>query len=161
MNWIIRNTSKLKYHTNLDILLEPIKEDIGRFKWLVADLEINTSELEQLPINHSKDWFLISSDEMEKIRKTDAQIVWGAFSAIDRDVDIIVTEDILPFAEGVEEIWENGNLQVKHSEIEIIAWDSSYTIVKFTDEKLSKKFREYFDEAIELEMYTWKKRKKK
>lgn len=98
---------------------------------------------------------------MEKIRKTDAQIVWGAFSAIDRDVDIIVTEDILPFAEGVEEIWENGNLQVKHSEIEIIAWDSSYTIVKFTDEKLSKKFREYFDEAIELEMYTWKKRKKK
>lgn len=143
----------------MNVLLEPIKEDIVRFKWLVADLEINTSELEQLPINHSKDWFLISSGEMEKIRKTDAQIIWGAFSAIDKGIDIKVTEDILPSAEGVEEIWKNGNLQVKHSEIEIIAWDSSYTIIKFTNEKLSDKFRNYFDEAIELELYKWKKMK--
>ncbi len=48
---------------------------------------------------------------------------------------------------------ENGNLQVKNSKVEIIAWDSSFTIVKFTEKKISDKFKEYFDEAIELEKY--------
>ncbi len=153
MNWIIRNTSKLKYHTNLNLLLEPIKEDIQKFKWLISDLEVNTSELEKLPINHKKNWFLITQADMEIIRETDTQIIWGVFSAIDKNIDIEVIEEILPFADGNDEIWRNGNIQVKESEIEIIAWDSSYTIVKFTDKKLSLKFKNFFDEAIELEKY--------
>ncbi len=37
--------------------------------------------------------------------------------------------------------------------MEIIAWDSSYTIIKFTEKAMSDKFKEYFDEAIELEIY--------
>lgn len=63
MNWRIRNTSKLKFHTNLTVLLEPIKEDLLGLKWLISDLEINTSVLETLPVNHEKDWFLITSGE--------------------------------------------------------------------------------------------------
>ena len=153
MNWIIRNTSKLKFHTNFDVLLRPIENEIERFNWLVNDLEINTSEMQKLPINHDKDWFLINSDQMNTLRRTDTQIIWGAFSAIDKKLQFEVTDEKLPYAEGVSEIWKNGNLQVEESEIEIIAWDSGYTIIKFTDEKLSDKFREYFDEAIELEKY--------
>ena len=156
MNWIIRNTSNLKFHTNLDTLLQPIEKEIERYNWLIADLEINTSEMQKLPINHEKDWFLINSNEMNTLRKSDTQILWGAFSAINKDVKLQITEDILPYAEGVDGIWKNGNLQVKESEIEIIAWDSSYTIVKFTDESLSAKFKDYFQEAIELEKYKWK-----
>jgi len=158
LNWIIRNTSKLKFHTNFDVLLKPIEDDIERFNWLVNDLEINTSEMQKLPINHDKDWFLINSDQMNTLRKTDTQIIWGAFSAIDKNLKFEVTDKNLPYAEGVSEIWKNGNLQVEESEIEIIAWDSGYTIIKFTDEKLSNKFCEYFDEAIELEEYKWKKK---
>ena len=54
MNWIIRNTSNLKFHTNLDTLLQPIEKEIERYNWLIADLEINTSEMQKLPINHEK-----------------------------------------------------------------------------------------------------------
>lgn len=74
MNLILRNTSKLKYHTNLNILLKPIEKDIQNLKWLISDLEI-------------------------------------------------------------------------------IAWDSSYTIVKFAEKIMSDIFKEYFDEEIELEKY--------
>jgi len=158
MNWIIKNRSKLGFHTNLEVLLKPIEEDIERFNWLINDLEINSSEINSLPINHEKEWFYISSTQMEEIRISDTQIVWGAFSVIDKKVDLQITEEILPYAEGVAQIWNNGNLQVNESEIEIIAWDSSFTIVKFTNEKLSNIFREYFDEAIELEKYKWKKK---
>ena len=114
--------------------------------------------MQKLPINHEKDWFLINSDQMNTLRSTDTQIIWGAFSAKDRNLNFEVREEKLPYAEGVSEIWKNGNLQVEESEIEIIAWDSGYTIVKFTDEKLSNKFSQYFDEAIELEKYKWKKK---
>ena len=82
MNWIIRNTSKLKFHTNLKLLLIPIENEIKDLKWLISDLEINTSEMEKLPINHEKYWFLISATEMNIIRDTDTQIIWGAFSGI-------------------------------------------------------------------------------
>lgn len=157
MNWIIRNTSKLRYHTNLSILLEPIKDDIKDLKWLISDLDINTSEMEKLPINHKKDWFLISSLEMKTICKTDTQIVWGAFSGIDKSADLKIDQIELPYSEGNSKIWKNGNLQIEDSKIEIIAWDSAYTIVKFTEKKMSDKFKRYFDEAIELENYKWKK----
>lgn len=158
MNWIIKNRDKLRFHTNLNVLLRPIENDIQRFNWLINDLEINSSELENLPINHERDWFFITSEQMEELRISDTQIVWGAFSAIDNKINLEINEDMLPYAKGVSEIWNNGNLQVKESEIEIIAWDSSFTIVKFTDEILSNKFSDYFDEAIELEKYKWKKK---
>ncbi|MVO11131.1 hypothetical protein GOQ30_18345 [Flavobacterium sp. TP390] len=157
MNWILRNTSKLKYHTNLNILLKPIENDIQNLKWLISDLEINTSEMEKLPINHEKDWFLISSQEMKAICETDTQIVWGAFSGIDKNAELKTDRIEFPYADGNEEIWKNGNLQVENSKVEIIAWDSSYTIVKFTEKEMSDKFKEYFEEAIELEKYKWKK----
>ena len=157
LNWIIRNTSKLKYHTNLNVLLEPIKDDITDLKWLISDLDINTSEMKKLPINNEKDGFLISSEEMKTICETDTQIVWGAFSGIDKNTELKTDKIEFPYAEGNAEIWKNGNLQVENSKIEIIAWDSSYTIVKFINEKLSDKFKKYFDEAIELESCKWKK----
>ena len=141
----------------MNVLLEPIKDDIKDLKWLISDLDINTSEMEKLPINHEKDGFLISSQEMKTICETDTQIVSGAFSGIDKNAELKIDRIELPYADGNADIWKNGNLQVENSKIEIIAWDSSYTIVKFTERKVSDKFKEYFDEAIELENYKWNK----
>jgi hypothetical protein len=134
----------------------PIENDIKDLNWLISDLEINTSEMEKLPINHEKDWFLLSASDMNIIRDTDTQIIWGAFSGIPKNIAIEPEQIKLPYAEGNEQIWKNGNLQVVNSKIEIIAWDSSYTIVKFTDNEMSDKFKAYFQEAIELEKYKWK-----
>lgn len=153
MNWIIKNTSKLKYHTNLNVLLKPIENDIQNLKWLVSDLEIITSKAELLPIDNKKDWFLISSQQMKTICQTDTQIVWGVFSGMDKNTELQTDQIQFPYVEGNAEIWKNGNLLIENSIVEIIAWDSSYTIVKFTQKRMSDKFKEYFDEAIELENY--------
>ncbi|MDI9862817.1 hypothetical protein QM480_00670 [Flectobacillus sp. DC10W] len=153
MNWIIRNTSKLKFHTNLKVLLEPIQDEISNLKWLISDLEMNTYQLKYLPVNHDKEWFLISAEEMKVLCKTEIQIIWGVFVGILETQEIEPSQIDLPFADGNGQIWENGNLQVEHSKIEIIAWDSSYTIVKLTDPIMSEKFKAFFQEAIELEKY--------
>jgi hypothetical protein len=141
----------------LSELLKPIEKDIQNLKWLVSDLEFSSWNAEKLAINHEKDWFIISAQEMKTICETKTQIVWGAFSGIDKDLEFETENTELPYAEGNAEIWKNGNLQVEKSKVEIIAWDSSYTIVKFTEKGMSDKFKEYFDEAIELEKYKWKK----
>lgn len=153
MNWIIKNNKQLKFHTDLNVLLRPIENEIKGLKWIVSDLDINTSELQKLPINYEKDRFLISSSEMDIIRGTDTQIIWGVFSGITDETEIDMEQIEIPYAEGNDEIWENGHLQIEHSVIEIIAWDSSYSIVKFTDKEMSDKFKSYFDEAIELENF--------
>lgn len=152
-SWVITDTSKLKYHTNLSVLFEPIKEDILNLKWLVSDLEFTNWNCEKLPINHEKDWFMISSEEMKSICETEAQIIWGVFVGIDKDLELNPRKIEIPYADGNANIWKSGNLQIENSKVEIIAWDSSYTIVKFTDQKMSDKFKEYFDEAIKLEDY--------
>ena len=153
MNWIIKNTNKLQYHTDLYNLLKPIENEIKDLKWLVSDIEIIPSKTEKLPINNNEKHFLISSREMDIIRKNNTQIVWGVFSGIDKNIELKIELIKLPYAEENLELWKNGNLQVKNSKIEIIAWDSSFTIVKFSDKKLSDKFKEFFDDAIELEKF--------
>ncbi len=68
-------------------------------------------------------------------------------------IEIQLDENNLPYAEGNNLIWKNGNLQYQGAEIEVICVDSGYTIVKFTKEDLSEKFKAYFEEAIELEKF--------
>ena len=141
----------------MSVLLKPIEKEIQDLKWLISDLEFSSWSPEKLPINHEEDYFIISAQEMKTICETRTQVVWGAFSGIDKNTELKTDQIEPPYSEGNAEIWKNGNLQVENSKVEIIAWDSSYTIVKFTEKGMSDKFKEYFDEAIELEKYKWKK----
>ena len=45
------------------------------------------------------------------------------------------------------------NLKLKTQFFEITACDSSYTIVKFKNVELSEKFKNHFDEPIEVDKY--------
>lgn len=153
MNWVIKNSEKLLFHTDLKTLLFPIEHEIQHFKWFFSDLEINTSELDHIPINHYEDFFNISSDEMNLIRNSDTQIIWGVMSAVELNQFINIDINHLPFADGNDNVWRINNFQIEGSIIEIIAWDSSYTIIKFRNKYLSDKFKKYFDEAIPLEKF--------
>jgi hypothetical protein len=151
MNWIIQHTEKLEFHTNLKELLKPILTDIKDFNWVISDFDFISDK--SLPINYEHDFFVLSSDEFEEILKSEMQLIWGVVSGFPKDQKIILDENDLPYAEGNDLIWENENFQLQNSVIEIIAFDSSYSIIKFKDEKLSNQFKAYFDEAIELDKF--------
>jgi len=153
MNWIISKTSKFNFHTDLKQVLAPLREDIHQFSWLVSDLELNTDQLEKLPVNHQQAYFLLSSEKMELMLEINPQVIWGVFSAMDSKISPTIHPDQLPYVNGNPHIWENGKLQTEASQIEILAFDSTYTIVKFADKALSAKFKSYFEEAIALEKF--------
>lgn len=58
----------------------------------------------------------------------------------------------MPYVEGNPEIWYNDFLR-DDAEIEIYAYDGSYSLIKFKNSKLSNTFAEYFPEAELLENF--------
>jgi len=154
MNWIIDKTDKMECHTLLSELTTPLQSYLKAYKWLFSDLDFLTNKLPNLPINFDKDYFLLTAKDFQQIADADVQIIWGALLAVPNDQEIYIDEQNLPFVEGNDNIWTNGNIQLENAEIEIDCFDSSYTIVKFKSEEMSKVFKEYFSEAIELEKFS-------
>jgi len=152
MNWIIRDSDKLWYHTNLKELVKPFYNELGNYNWVLSDLDF-ISDTTDLPINFDQDYFILSSSEFERLVSADMQIIWGAIVAVPKELPLSLNADTLPYVEGNDKIWENGNLQLPYAEIEIDCFDSSYTIIKFTSGRVSNQFKEYFPEAIELEKF--------
>ncbi|PBI91603.1 hypothetical protein BSF41_12050 [Flavobacterium sp. ACN2] len=151
MNWIIQKSDKLEFHTNLKEILKPILFEIQEYNWVISDLDFISDK--ELPINYEKEFVILTSQEFNEILNSQTQFIWGVISGFPKDNEIVIDENNLPYAEGNDLIWKNGNFQIPNSTIEISAIDSSYTIIKFKDENLSKIFTNYFNEAIELEKF--------
>ncbi|MES2454164.1 MAG: hypothetical protein V4594_01425 [Bacteroidota bacterium] len=144
MNWILHHSDKMEFHTHLDAVLDPIIPDIKDLKWLATDLECNGSPIfETLPINYDHDYFILSPYQFAELVAADMQIIWGVFLGIPKHLDVTVDPNNLPYAES-EAVWEEGNIQHENAVVEIICFDSSYTIVKFRDQDMSNRFKAYF-----------------
>jgi hypothetical protein len=152
MDWIIRYSKKMRSHTYLNVILAPFEEQIDNYNWVLTELEYN-SNTEGLPVDLDTNYFILSPVDFNILLKADIQIWWGVILAIPISHEVKLDIDDLPYAEGNKLIWKNGNLQHPDAEIEIVCFDSGYTIVKFTRQDLSDKFKAYFDEAIELEKF--------
>ena len=152
MNWILEKSNKLDFHTNLAKILEPLKINFKNYKWVFNDIDFMSDDI--LPINLDDDYFILNDLELNKILDVHTQFIWGIISAVPLDEEVILLSNDLPFIEGNDSIWNNNIFQIINSEIDIIAFDSSYTIVKFKNKLLSDKFKMFFEEAIELEKFS-------
>ncbi len=104
-----------------------------------------------LLIDH--DYFIFNRKEFEKLYRSSTQIIWGIISAVPKGVPL-ETKFISTLSAEDGRVWESNKFIIPESIIEIIAFDSSYTIVKFKNEKLSNKFKEYFqEEAVDLQKF--------
>lgn len=154
-SYIIDKTQKLSFHTNLNQLLIPIIDDISCYDWIISDLEIMGHKegiLEDLSDQ------VISYEIFKKlIESKDLQVIWGVFTAIPKSS--LRNEDIkslvkVPFADGNSSLWKKPlEFQYQEAEVEIVYFDSSYTIIKFKDERMTNKFKDYFKEALKIEDY--------
>lgn len=80
---------------------------------------------------------------LEIICKDDFQFVWGVFSGFSPEVTLEEVQKYdLPFAEGYKGFWVD-NVVIQHplAEVEIVAWDSSLTLLISKDDNLVHKFR--------------------
>jgi len=99
------------------------------------------------------DYLILSPEQFRRIAEADMQVIWGVLLGIPKDEDIDVDLDRLPYADGNGLVWKNGNMQHPKAIIEVVCFDSSYTIVKFKVGALSDKLKAYYPEAVELEQF--------
>jgi hypothetical protein len=151
MNWVIRDSEKIKFHTDLEGILKPIWNDLLNYSWIITDIDFISSSPN--PLNFEQDIFFMDSLEFETLLNSNTQIIWGIISAVNNDTKI-EEEKLLKISSESNEVWEENTFLIPESILEIVAFDSGYTILKFKEEKLSEKFKDYFgEEAIELSKY--------
>ncbi|WP_114819158.1 hypothetical protein [Chryseobacterium sp. KLBC 52] len=156
MNWIIRSTKKVKFHTNLHEVLKPIWNDLAIYKWILTDLDFISDQT--LSINFDEEYFVLDHPEFEQLYQSNTQIIWGIISAVPNTIEPDTSAFSILSVEDTN-VWEPDHFLIQESILEIVAFDSGYTIVKCKDQNLSDKFKEYFQEqAIDLQKFNEKYR---
>jgi hypothetical protein len=150
MNWIISKT-KISFHTHIHEILKPIWKDLFEYNWVITDIDFITDD--NIPLDFNHDYFIFNRKEFETLYLSSTQIIWGIISAIPIEIRLDTKFISTLSAEDIR-VWQSNEFLISESVVEIIAFDSSYTIVKFKDEKLSNMFKEYFqEEAVDLQKF--------
>ncbi|MVX67087.1 hypothetical protein GKZ28_25890 [Clostridium chromiireducens] len=140
------------YYTYMDKIFNAIENEQLKYNWLITDCECHPED-KSIYEMFSKEYIWISGKQLtEIISKDDFQFVWGVFSGFSPE---IILEEVLrydlPFADGYKGFWVN-NVGIQHplAEVEIVAWDSSLTLLISKDDNLVRKFRSNFPLSEDL-----------
>ncbi len=152
MTLILKNTKQVKFHTNLSEVVIPFKKEFASLNWLLTNQVYTLLDYPEKglvrKLDHEAEKIEFTGPELlEIIENRSIQFIWGVFCGVKGNIPDI-KNDKLPFADCNSEIWTNlDQFLLKESEIEIICFDSSYTIVKFRDKQLEVRFKEEFTDA--------------
>lgn len=141
-----------QYYTHMAKVFNSIENEQLKYNWLITNCECYPQD-EELYELFSKEYIWISGEQLtEIINKNDFQFIWGVFSGFSKEV---LLEDILkyklPFADGYKGFWiDHVGIQHPLAEVEIVAWDSSLTLLISKDVNLVQRFRDYFPLSEDL-----------
>ena len=144
------------HHTDLRLVFEAFAGREQEFNWLLTDFELNRYPPAMAPDigRESARWF--GGPELRGIVDTyEIQFIWGVLSGFRPSVVIDPAALALyPFADGNESFWMRGaGIQHLLADVEIVCWDASATLLLSRDDDLTRRFRTFFSEAIDLDEY--------
>lgn len=144
-----------EYYTFLEGIFSSINGEQNNYNWLLTDVFANPSN-QIITDLLSKDFCWISGEKLtEIIAKENFQWIWGVLSGFEKSIDRDqVLKYPLPLADGYEGFWNNPvSLQHPLATIEIVAFDSSLTLIMSKNQELIDNFRESFPLSENLEVY--------
>lgn len=153
MTLILGDTEQLEFHTDMSEIMVPIKEEIKSLNWILTDQEFTLLDYNDKGIVEKLDYEtdIIRFDGRELVEILEnrkIQFTWGVFCGTKRRIEKL---EQIPYAEMNSGIWTNPNkFLLPDSEIEIICFDSSCTIIKFKDTELEARWRTKFTDARKL-----------
>lgn len=144
-----------EYYTFLEGIFSSINGEQNNYNWLLTDVFANPSN-QIITDLLSKDFCWISGEKLTEIIATENfQWIWGVLSGFEKSIDRDqVLKYPLPLADGYEGFWNNPvSLQHPLATIEIVAFDSSLTLIMSKNQELIDNFRESFPLSENLEVY--------
>lgn len=147
-----------EYYTYLYRIFTGINMVQKDYNWLITDIVAypNTKEYQDL---FSKEYCWLSGEELTNIiEKEDFQWIWGVLSGFEKSIDIKeILNRSLPYTDDYEGFLKNPlSLQHPLASIEIVAWDSSLSLIISRDRQIINDFRLNFPLSEDLEIYNKK-----
>lgn len=140
------------YYTHMAKVFNAIENEQLKYNWLITDCECYPED-KNINKMFSKEYIWISGEKLtEIIRNEDFQFVWGVFSGFSPEVTFeeVLRYD-LPLADGYKGFWvDDVGIQHPLAEVEIVAWDSSLTLLISKEDNLVQKFRSNFPLSEDL-----------
>ncbi|UPL48196.1 hypothetical protein [Hymenobacter sublimis] len=152
MTILLEDPLQFRWQTDLGRLLPSIRQQVEELSWVISNLQcLHLQGVVPAVIDWEKQMeyyysYTVVSGKMlyDTFVDKGIQVVWGVFCGISGKVSDLAPNEV-PYADGNRELWtEPEGFQLVASEIEIVAFDSSFTLVKFRDESLGRQFLEAF-----------------
>ena len=144
-----------EYYTHLKKVFDAIGNKQKDYNWLITDCECYPG-INKFKDLLSKDYCWISGEELTAmILQEDFQWIWAVLSGFDKSIEMAdVLKYDLPRADGYAGFWKMPlTLQHPLSQIEIVPWDSSLTLILSKEEKIVTSFTDAFLHSERLEDY--------
>jgi hypothetical protein len=155
MALILDKTKQLDFHTDMGEVIKPFKEEMKSLNWILTNQDyilFDQSEkgfVDKLD-NESEIIYFEGLELLEILESREIQFIWGVFCGTKEKIGILAPEE-MPYADLNSDIWTKPDeFLLASSEIEIICFDSNYTIAKFRDPKLEARWKMKFTDAKEL-----------
>lgn len=147
MSVIVRDSPRLAFHTDLREVAAALGGVHREYLWFLSDIEAFPlrggslpPEFEPDPTGETHDQW-VTGDRLDEIANSHTlQVVWGVFSAFPRDTSL-AGELVEP--RPTAEPWDR---RTRHpdAEIEIVAFDSTFTAIAARDNRVERAFQRYF-----------------
>ncbi len=124
-------TNKWRFHTDLNTLFNCIKPEIRKRNWILSNWETNFQnsifDIQNDPVALTGKKLLQGIDKY-------SQLIWGVLSGSLKE---FTNKDYMSFAMNEKSLWEPFyRIQNPEADLEIVSWDSGYTLVTSNDEDI-------------------------
>ncbi|MBT9391693.1 hypothetical protein KLP40_00845 [Hymenobacter sp. NST-14] len=155
MTILLEDVPQFRWQTDLGRLLPAIRQQVEELTWVISNLQCwhlrdfipTVAEWEE-QMEHHYSYTVVSGKTLyDTMADTDIQVVWGVFCGVKGNMPAL-SKDEVPYADGSKEPWtEPKAFQLAASEIEIVCFDSSVTLVKFRDKVIGRQFLKVFPDG--------------
>lgn len=143
------------YYTHLKKVFDSIGNRQTEYNWLITDC-VCYPDNPKTDAMLSKQYCWISGEDLTSlVHAEDFQWIWAVLCGFDKTVALSeILEYSLPYAEDYEGFWKMP-LTMQHplAELEIVAWDSSCTLLFSRSKAAVDDFRRYYPQSQDLAEY--------
>ena len=153
---LLEGPSQMPFYTDLRTVFKAFGGRQIEFNWLLTNIECNfhPDELQSALQSNHRAW--LSGETLTRlVEQHDIQFIWGVLSGFTSDVILDPNHlEVVPYADGNRAFWASG-VKIQHplAVVELVCWDSSATLLLSRDADLTTRFRTFFPQAVDLDVY--------
>lgn len=152
MNTILARSHQMGYHTDMRQVFKAIGDQQQNYNWLITNIECNHDPDSRMQYPYSDYVWMSGKEITELVYKHDIQFIWAVFSGFEPHIHLEdILKEPLPSAENPDLWGTHPKVQHSMATLEIVAWDSTLTLLLSKEVSISRSFRRSFPEAKDLD----------